>query len=118
KESFSAAILGATGYTGQEIVALLSRHPRIRASFVSSEAEAGNAAPGTRLQYVRAEEVPLGDVDVVFTCLPHGEAEGWALRGRAAGARVVDLSSDLRDGRHGAVYGLTELNRSAIRDAD
>lgn len=117
KDSFRAAILGATGYTGQELVALLSRHSRIRASFVSSETEAGSVAPGTGLRYVRAEEVPLGEVDVVFTCLPHGEAETWALRSRAAGAPVVDLSSDLRDGRHGAVYGLTELNRSAIRGA-
>jgi N-acetyl-gamma-glutamyl-phosphate reductase len=66
---------------------------------------------------VRAEDVPLGEVDVVFTCLPHGEAESWAVRGRAAGARVVDLSADLRDGRHGAVYGLPELWRDRVRGA-
>jgi N-acetyl-gamma-glutamyl-phosphate reductase len=115
---FCAAILGATGYTGQELLALLARHPRLGASFVSSEAEAGQPAPGGRLSYVRAEDVALGEVDIVFTCLPHGEAEPWALRARAAGARVVDLSSDLRDGRHGAVYGLPELWREVIRGAD
>jgi N-acetyl-gamma-glutamyl-phosphate reductase len=119
KKPWRAAVLGATGYTGQELVALLARHPRIRAAFVSSEAEAGQPSPGTALRYVRAEDVPLDEADVVFCCLPHGEAEAWALRARTAGARVVDLSSDLRDGRHGAVYGLTELNagRGAERGA-
>jgi N-acetyl-gamma-glutamyl-phosphate reductase len=116
--SFSAAILGATGYTGQEIVALLARHPRIRATFVSSETEAGAPAAGGRLRYMPAAEVPLDAADIVFVCLPHGDAEGWALRGRAEGARVVDLSADLRDGRHGAVYGLPELWRERIRGAD
>lgn len=114
----SAAILGATGYTGLELVALLARHSRIRATFVSSESQAGEAAPGGRLRYRRAEEVPLGEVDVVFTCLPHGEAEVWAVEARRAGARVVDLSPDLRDGRHGAVYGLPELWRDRIRGAE
>jgi N-acetyl-gamma-glutamyl-phosphate reductase len=117
-EPFSAAVIGATGYTGQEMVALLARHPRMRATFVSSESEAGQPAAGTRLEYVRAAELPLSRVDVAFVCLPHGEAETWALRARDAGVRaVVDLSSDLRDGRHGAVYGLTELRREEIRGA-
>jgi len=117
-EPLRAAVLGATGYTGQELVALLARHPRIRANFVSSESEAGQVAPGGRLRYVRADEVPLGEVDVAFLCLPHGESETWAVRARDAGARVVDLSADLRDGRHGAVYGLTELWREQVRGAD
>ncbi|HSK19059.1 MAG TPA: N-acetyl-gamma-glutamyl-phosphate reductase [Longimicrobiales bacterium] len=115
---FRAAILGATGYTGQELVALLARHPRLRATFVSSESEAGQPAAGSGLRYRRVEEVPLGEVDVVFSCLPHGEAEGWVLKARSAGARVVDLSADLRDGRHGAVYGLPELWREQVRGAD
>lgn len=115
---FRAAILGATGYTGQELVALLARHPRLRATFVSSESEAGEPAAGSGLRYMRAEEVPLGEVDVVFSCLPHGEAEGWVMKARSAGARVVDLSADLRDGRHGAVYGLPELWREQVRGAD
>lgn len=117
KKPLRAAVLGATGYTGRELVALLARHPRIRATFVSSESEVGQPVPGGMLRYVAAKDVPLGDVDVVFTCLPHGTAEEWALRARSAGARVVDLSPDLRDGRHGAVYGLPELWREEIRGA-
>jgi N-acetyl-gamma-glutamyl-phosphate reductase len=118
KNPFSAAVLGATGYTGQEIVGLLQQHPRLRAAWLSSESEAGQPAPGGRQSYVAAADVPLGDADIVFCCLPHGEAEAWALRARAAGARVVDLSADLRDGRHGAVYGLPELWRDQVRDAE
>ncbi|MEX1183473.1 MAG: N-acetyl-gamma-glutamyl-phosphate reductase [Gemmatimonadota bacterium] len=118
KNSARAAVFGATGYTGQELVGLLERHSGIRAEYVTSESSAGLGAPGGRLRYVRAGAVPLGDVDVVFTCLPQGEAEGWALRARAAGAKVIDLSADLRDGRHGAVYGLPELWREQVRGAD
>jgi N-acetyl-gamma-glutamyl-phosphate reductase len=117
-ERFRAAILGATGYTGLEVAALLERHPRIRATHLTSEAAAGERVPGSRQQYVRAADVPLDEVDVVFTCLPHGESGAWSLRAHAAGARVIDLSSDLRDGREGAVYGLPELWRGAVRGAD
>ncbi|HEX2166164.1 MAG TPA: N-acetyl-gamma-glutamyl-phosphate reductase [Longimicrobiales bacterium] len=115
---YSAAILGATGYTGQELVALLTRHPRIRATFASSESEAGQSAGTAGLTYTRAQDVPLGETDVVFTCLPHGTSEEWVLCARAAGSRVVDLSPDLRDGRHGAVYGLPELWRDRIGGAE
>ena len=115
---FRAAVLGASGYTGQELLGLLARHSRLQPVYATSESGAGEIATSGGLRYVRVEEVPLGEVDVVFTCLPHGEAEGWALRARAAGARVVDLSSDLRDGRHGAVYGLPELWRQRVSGAE
>jgi N-acetyl-gamma-glutamyl-phosphate reductase len=113
-----AAVIGATGYTGQEVVALLARHPRLTASFLSSEAEAGRPVPGTGLRYVPAAEVPLDAVDMAFICLPHGDAGEWAVRACDAGTRVVDLSSDLRDGSHGAIYGLTEMQRTAVRGAN
>jgi N-acetyl-gamma-glutamyl-phosphate reductase len=114
---FRAAVIGASGYTGLELCALLQRHPRLQPAVVTSEAEAGQPAPGGQ-RYVRAEDVDLRDVDMVFSCLPHGESEQWSLRARAAGARVVDLSSDLRDGRHGAVYGLPELWRERVRNTE
>lgn len=113
-----AAVLGASGYSGQELLGLLARHPRLTVAFATSEASAGEAVGSAGLRYVRAESVPLEGVDVVFTCLPHGDAEDWSLRARQSGARVVDLSSDLRDGRHGAVYGLPELWRAGLREAD
>lgn len=116
-ESVRAGIFGASGYTGIELASLIRRHPRMGLAFATSETSAGEVAPGGRLRLVRAEDAEVRDVDVVFTCLPHGEAEVWSLRAAAAGARVVDLSADLRDGRHGAVYGLPELWRDGVRGA-
>jgi N-acetyl-gamma-glutamyl-phosphate reductase len=65
------------------------------------------------------EEAPLQDVRVVFSALPHGVSAPWVTRARDAGARVVDLSSDLRPGSGtlGVPYGLTELARGELRDA-
>ncbi|CAN5695655.1 N-acetyl-gamma-glutamyl-phosphate reductase [soil metagenome] len=58
--------------------------------------------------------------DVVFLCLPHGEAAAWADRVVGRGPRVIDLTADHRPGSgrdSGAVYGLTEWNREAVADA-
>lgn len=122
-------VLGANGYTGREALRLLSRHPSARIGFATSESEAGTplrslvrAAP--ELALVRAEDADLAGCDVVLSCLPHGESARWAERALAAGARVVDLSADLRvrgaetpEWAAGAVYGLPELHRERIRGA-
>jgi N-acetyl-gamma-glutamyl-phosphate reductase len=113
-----AAVLGASGYTGQELVRLLRRHPGLSLQWATSESEAGQRVHGTRLQYVPATEVPLAEADLVFTCLPHGDAEVWSLRAHGEGARVVDLSADLRAGKAGAVYGVPELWRESIQGGD
>jgi N-acetyl-gamma-glutamyl-phosphate reductase len=126
----SIGVLGASGYAGRELVALLSRHPRVRIAFATSRSEAGAslralcaAAPVLRL--LPAEEAPLTTCDALFSCLPHGEGGEWIARARRAGARVVDLSADLRvpvEGApawaRGAVYGLPELHREEIRGAE
>ena len=115
-----AGVIGATGYTGLEVVALLGRHPAMELVFATSEAEAGKPARGAvgmRLSYVPASAAPVADVDVVFVCLPTGESAEVALAARAAGPVVVDLSADLREGQGGAVYGLPELWRDEVRGA-
>lgn len=123
-------VLGATGYTGRELVRLLARHPRARVAFATSESEAGRplrglVASAPDLTLVRAGDAPLGEADVVLSCLPHGESQAWAERARVAGARVVDLSADLRvpsaatpEWARGAVYGLPELHRERIAGAE
>jgi N-acetyl-gamma-glutamyl-phosphate reductase len=124
-----AGVLGANGYTGREAVRLLARRPRVEIAFATSQSEAGRplrsldrAAPDTAL--VRAEDADLAACDVVLSCLPHGESAAWAERALAAGARVVDLSADLRvqgpstpEWARGAVYGLPELHRGCIAGA-
>ncbi len=118
KRAARAGVVGATGYSGQEILALLRRHPRLEAGFATSESETGAAVAGSGLRYIPVAEAPLGEVDVVFTCLPTGESGAWAERAARAGTKVVDLSADLRDGSSGAVYGLTELWRDEVAGAD
>ncbi|HEV2129779.1 MAG TPA: hypothetical protein VGR27_01665, partial [Longimicrobiaceae bacterium] len=123
-------VLGASGYAGRELVALLCRHPRVRIAFATSRSEVGAslralcaAAPDLRL--LPAEEAPLTSCDALFSCLPHGEGGEWIARARKAGVRVVDLSADLRvpsaeapAWARGAVYGLPELRREEIAGAE
>ena len=122
-------VLGATGYAGQEAVRLLAKHPGAALALASSQSEAGamlsrvvRGAPEVPL--VRLEDAELAACDVVLCCLPHGESARWAGKAREAGARVVDLSADLRvpgdetpEWARGAVYGLPELHRERIRGA-
>jgi N-acetyl-gamma-glutamyl-phosphate reductase len=122
-------ILGATGYSGREAVRLLSRHSGVRIALASSESEAGNSLArlvrgAPELPMTRLAEAELASCDVVLLCLPHGESARWAEKALWAGARVVDLSADLRvvgpttpEWAAGAVYGLPELHRERIRNA-
>jgi N-acetyl-gamma-glutamyl-phosphate reductase len=116
--AFRATVVGATGYTGQELLRLLRRHARVRLVQASSESEAGAPVPGYEtLRYTPAATLPFDASDIVFSCLPTGESAEWVLRAQEAGAKVVDLSADLRHGEAGAVYGIPELWREEIRVA-
>src|SRR5690606_41794346 len=95
---FRVGVIGASGYTGRELVSLIGRHPRMRLGFATSESEAGVALPGGRGRYVRAEDVDFRAADLVFCCLPPGQSGEWALRARAAGGRVVGLCRALPSG--------------------
>jgi N-acetyl-gamma-glutamyl-phosphate reductase len=128
--SVRVGVLGATGYTGRELLRLLAAHPRVEIGFATSESEAGSplrklVRGGPDLSLVRAADAPLGDVGVVFSCLPHGDSAIWVERVRSAGARAIDLSADLRvpgEDRPAwaadAVYGLPELHRERIRGSE
>ena len=75
---------------------------------------------GTEVQFVAHDDAPLSNAELVFSALPHGASAAWVDRVRGVGARAVDLSSDFRPG-HGAQpvpYGLTELTRHQLRDAN
>lgn len=113
-------VLGATGYTGQELLRILQRHPAVSVMFATSEGDAGTPVPGFPLRYVTAEEAPLADPDVVFLCLPHGAAGAFADRAVTAGTRVVDLTADHRPGsgrEDRAVYGLADRSGAAVKGA-
>jgi N-acetyl-gamma-glutamyl-phosphate reductase len=122
-------ILGAGGYAGRELVRLLARHSHARIAWATSESEAGTAlddlVPGAQgPALVRADDAALDECDCVVSCLPHGESARWMARARAAGVRAIDLSADLRvpgadtpEWAREAVYGLPELHRERIADA-
>ncbi len=107
---------------------LLASHPSAYIELATSQSEAGDpvrsiARGAPDLSLVRVEEADLSRCDVVFSCLPHGDSSVWVRRARAAGARVVDLSSDLRVSAPGAsseaaVYGLPELHRDRIAGSE
>jgi N-acetyl-gamma-glutamyl-phosphate reductase len=131
--------MGATGYTGHELLRLLRGHPEAETVFLGSAAHVGadirEIYPGLPGQWptLRAEETPA--VDILFCALPSGTTAARAGRFLAAGIKVIDLSADfrLRDAaeyeawyglRHPApdlleeaVYGLPEFYRADISAA-
>jgi N-acetyl-gamma-glutamyl-phosphate reductase len=132
------AVAGATGYTGQELLRLLSRHPGVvMTAATSSGATAARQLPAlTRLW--NGSIVPLDaealakDADLVFLALPDVSAAQVGPRLVASGLRVIDLSGAfrLRDTNararwypethelpSGVAYGLTEHQREAVRSA-
>lgn len=138
------AVLGATGYTGTELVRLLCRHPQVKIAYLSSEKHAGQCLSGVHPQFkgrveqvmepMRVENIP-DRVEVVFCALPHGKSFEVVPALLDRQKRVVDLSADFRlkdpslyDKWYGyshpaaqllkeAVYGLTEINAAAIAAA-
>jgi len=123
KAPIPVGVLGASGYVGRELCALIASHPRLALHFAAANERRGDSVSiaGAAIRYVSAEDAPLGGAALVFSALPHGASETWVSRTRAEGAKVVDLSSDLRPGSPagaGVPYGLTEVNRRPVRSAD
>ena len=114
-------VLGASGYAGRELCALIARHPRLRLAFASANERRGEQARlgGVDVRFVAHDDAPLAGAELVFSALPHGASATWVARVRDAGARAVDLSSDLRpgNGTGDVPYGLTELARQQLPDA-
>lgn len=117
-------VLGASGYAGRELCTLIARHPRFTLAFATANEQRGQMVRlgGTSVTFLASEDADLASAALVFTALPHGAALPWVRKALDAGAKVVDLSSDLRPGHGGpaAPYGMPELGaeaRSAIRNA-
>jgi N-acetyl-gamma-glutamyl-phosphate reductase len=114
-----AAVLGASGFTGGEVVRYLSRHPAIELGLVAAGARAG--APLAQVQPhlvglppMQLAALPEGlaaDVDVCFSCLPGGELSDHV--DQIAAPLIIDLADDYR-ADPSWVYGLTEFARDAV----
>jgi N-acetyl-gamma-glutamyl-phosphate reductase len=121
----TAAVLGASGYAGGEVVRLLLGHPEVEVAAASGGAHAGapiasihpQLAGATDLELLPLEHALGRGADVAFSCLPTG-----GLRERLADLQVglvVDLSDDFRGPEHAGswAYGLTEYARESLRGA-
>ena len=115
-------MLGASGYAGRELCALIQRHPNLQLAFATANDQRGATVRlgGRDVTFVAPDETALGSAELVFSSLPHGASKEWVSRARESGARVVDLSADLRPGNgcEGIAYGLTEINRAVVRGAE
>ncbi len=137
-------IVGATGYTGVELLRLLVNHPSVEIAMVTSRANAGSRVdamfPNLRgyldLEFVEPDIDALCECDLVFFATPNGIAMQSAVALLEAGTKVIDLAADFRikdvdvwqewygmthacpDLLSTAVYGLPEINREQIQSAN
>lgn len=137
-------IVGGTGYTGVELLRILSAHPSVSIKAITSRSEDGmpvaDMYPSLRGHLDLAFSVPdldtLAQCDVVFFATPHGVAMNMTPELLARGVKVIDLGADFRikdvpmwekwyshthtcpDLVEKAVYGLPEVNREAIKGAE
>jgi len=96
-------VLGASGYAGRELCALIAQHPALHLHFATANERKGDRARlgGQEVRFVAHDDADLEGCALVFSALPHGASAPWVRRARAAGAKVVDLSADLRPGSIG-----------------
>ena len=137
---FNVAIIGASGYTGGELLRMLLNHPEVEVTDITSRQYDGTPAhkihPHIRdsgLVFKNKSPSDL-DADVVFTATPHGASMKIVPEILETGAKVVDLSGDYRyrdtavyekwygmehtDKEHKGSFGLPELYRDEIKKAD
>ena len=138
----TAAILGASGYTGAELIRILATHPSIRIGALTGHAKAGQPLREVfphlghlgLPDLVRIEDVDFGSTDLAFCALPHATSQA-VIKDLPPDLKVVDLSADFRlrdpaayekwygkphaapELQAEAVYGLTEVYREEIRSA-
>jgi N-acetyl-gamma-glutamyl-phosphate reductase len=139
------AVLGASGYTGVELVRLLLRHPKVKIKALTADRHAGEAISKSFPQFagielpklVKIEEIDADNFDLAFCALPHGTTQPIvkALLEKAPKLKVIDLSAGFRihdpiayerwyghahqatELQGEAVYGLTEIYREEIKKA-
>ena len=142
-KKIKVGIVGGTGYTGVELLRLLSIHPHVALTTITSRGDAGltvaDMFPNLRgyvdLAFTDPAHSNLEECDVVFFATPNGIAMQQARQLLSKGVRVIDLAADFRikdiltwEKWYGmshacpelvaqVVYGLPEINRNAIREA-
>ncbi len=142
-DKIKVGIVGGTGYTGVELLRLLAIHPNVELAVITSRGEAGMGVaemfPSLRgyvdLKFSDPAQVDLSVCDIGFFATPNGIAMQQTRELLAKGVKVIDLAADFRikdvatwekwygmthacpDLISEAVYGLPEINREKIRNA-
>lgn len=125
-----AGIIGGSGYTGGELIRILSNHSETEIDFVYSTTRAGKKLSSAHPDLLGLTEMEFTgkvnpNVDVVFLCLGHGNSSKFLEENDfSKGTKIIDLSNDFRlqkdhvfEGKS-FVYGLPELNKKEIEKAD
>lgn len=122
-------IIGGAGYTGGEAIRILLNHPDVELAFVQSVSNAGNLLSDVHTDLLGDTDMRFsteaGSADVLMVCAGHGDARKWLETSDVpASTKIIDLSQDFRLAASSAfgarrfVYGLPEMNRGRIREAD
>jgi N-acetyl-gamma-glutamyl-phosphate reductase len=141
--TITISIIGASGYSGAELVRILLHHPRVKIDHVFANSSAGKQVDElypllksrTNLKYETYTPDLVKDSDLVFIALPSGEAMNFVPELLSAGKRIIDLGGDFRLKDAGlykkyykrehtsasflshAVYGIPEWNKEKIESA-
>src|SRR5947199_4708218 len=72
-------VLGASGYAGRELCALIHAHPSLCLAFATANEQRGQTVRvvGRDITFVAVEDAPLGDAELIFSALPHGTSKDW-----------------------------------------
>lgn len=129
-EKLKAGIIGGAGYTAGELIRLLIHHSKVEIDFIYSTSNAGNKVSKVHQDLLGSTDLVFSDainaeVDVLFLCLGHGNSKAFLENNSFSDAtKIIDLSNDFRldadsilDGKT-FVYGLPELNKEAIKNAN
>ncbi|MDD3722326.1 MAG: N-acetyl-gamma-glutamyl-phosphate reductase [Lutibacter sp.] len=136
-------IIGATGYTGSELVRILTNHPAVEITMITSESRAGELFSDVHpflqgiadQKLVSINEIDDYELDLVFLALPHGISMDFVKRFKDKSFKIIDLSGDFRlnskeiyeewyklnhiypEGIEKAVFGSPELYFDKIKEA-
>lgn len=118
-------IAGGAGYTGGELLRLLVWHPGVEIVFVHSKSQAGRPVAAVHQDLfgdctLEFTDTLSAQIDVLFLCLGHGDSKDFLEQHpQPDQVKIIDLSQDFRLERdtHSFVYGLPELNLTALRKA-
>lgn len=122
-----AGIIGGAGYTAGELIRILLNHSQVELVFVNSTSNTGNKLYEVHegllgeTEMAFTDQLPYEKIDVLFFCSAHGDTRKFLESNKVPSKlKIIDLSTDYRHKatNEGFVYGLPEMNREAIQNAN